>query len=50
MSNKQRLALSIIDFLSQSKDDGSVKQDDQESLDIAGAFLHSNEVAAKFNI
>ncbi|KAF7792475.1 hypothetical protein EIP86_003514 [Pleurotus ostreatoroseus] len=35
MSSKQRLALSIIDFLNQSKADGTVKQDDQESLDIA---------------
>ena len=32
MSNKQRLVLSIIDFLSQSIDDGTVKQDDKESF------------------
>ena len=35
MSNKQRLVLSIIDFLNQSIQDGTVKQDDQESLEVA---------------
>ncbi|KAH9836505.1 TPR-like protein [Rhodofomes roseus] len=35
MSNKQRLVLSIIDFLNQSIEDGTVKQDDQESLEVA---------------
>ncbi|KAF8213537.1 hypothetical protein K438DRAFT_1956915 [Mycena galopus ATCC 62051] len=32
---KQRLVLSIIDFLSQSVDDGTVKADDKESLEVA---------------
>ncbi|EGO02707.1 hypothetical protein SERLA73DRAFT_130961, partial [Serpula lacrymans var. lacrymans S7.3] len=32
---KQQLVLAIIDFLHQSIDDGTVKQDDKESLDIA---------------
>jgi len=35
MSSKQRLVLSIIDFLNQSIQDGTVKQDDQESLEVA---------------
>ena len=35
MSNKQRLVLSIIDFLNQSIQDGTVKQDDSESLEVA---------------
>lgn len=35
MSDKQRLVLSIIDFLNQSIQDGTVKQDDQESLEVA---------------
>ncbi|OBZ80051.1 Small glutamine-rich tetratricopeptide repeat-containing protein alpha [Grifola frondosa] len=35
MSNKQRLVLSIIDFLNQSIGDGTVKQDDKESLEVA---------------
>lgn len=36
MSDKQqRLVLSIIDFLNQSVNDGTVKQDDKESLDVA---------------
>ena len=35
MSNKQRLVLSIIDFLNQSIEDGTVKQDDKESLEVA---------------
>jgi small glutamine-rich tetratricopeptide repeat-containing protein alpha len=36
MSEKQqRLVLSIIDFLSQSVNDGTVKQDDKESLEVA---------------
>ena len=37
MSNKQRLVLSIIEFLNQSIQDGTVKQDDQESLEVASA-------------
>ncbi|KAJ7275467.1 hypothetical protein B0H12DRAFT_1227952 [Mycena haematopus] len=32
---KQRLVLSIIDFLNQSVDDGTVKADDKESLEVA---------------
>ncbi|KIP06947.1 hypothetical protein PHLGIDRAFT_35715 [Phlebiopsis gigantea 11061_1 CR5-6] len=35
MSDKQPLVLSIIDFLNQSIQDGTVKQDDQESLEVA---------------
>ena len=35
MSDKQRLVLSIIDFLNQSIKDGTVKQDDVESLEVA---------------
>ena len=38
MSEKQqRLVLAIIDFLNQSIEDGTVKQDDREGLEIAGA-------------
>ena len=37
MSNKQRLVLSIIDFLNQSIQDGTIKEDDRESLEVAGA-------------
>ncbi len=37
MSNKQRLVLSVIDFLNQSIQDGTVKQDDKESLEVASA-------------
>ena len=37
MSSKQRLVLSIIDFLNQSIDDGTIKQDDKESLEVASA-------------
>lgn len=41
MSEKQqRLVLSIIDFLNQSIKDGTVKQEDQESMDVASAFGH----------
>ncbi|KAF7437169.1 hypothetical protein PC9H_004005 [Pleurotus ostreatus] len=36
MSNKQKLALAIIDFLNQAKTDGSVSEDAAESLDVAG--------------
>lgn len=39
MSNKQRLVLSIIDFLNQSVQDGTVKQDDQEGLEVASTSL-----------
>ncbi|KAI5897599.1 TPR-like protein [Schizophyllum commune H4-8] len=35
MSNSQRLVLAIIDFLNQSIDDGTVKADDKESLEVA---------------
>ncbi|KAI1797553.1 putative stress-induced protein STI1 [Ganoderma leucocontextum] len=35
MSNKQRLVLSILEFLNQSIRDGTVKQDDHESLEVA---------------
>lgn len=41
MSDKQRLVLSIIDFLNQSIQDGTVKQDDQESLEVASEFSDS---------
>lgn len=38
MSEKQqRLVLSIIEFLNQSIDDGTVKADDRESLEVASA-------------
>ena len=41
MSSKQRLVLSIIDFLNQSIEDGTIKQDDKESLEVASAsHLH----------
>ena len=37
MSEKQqKLVLAIIDFLNQSIDDGTVKQDDKEGLEVAG--------------
>jgi hypothetical protein len=37
MSGKQqRLVLAIIDFLNQSINDGTVKSDDKESLEVAG--------------
>jgi hypothetical protein len=36
---KQQLVLSIIDFLNKSIDDGTVKQDDREGLEVASAFL-----------
>jgi hypothetical protein len=35
MSNKQKLVLSIIDFLNKSIQDGTVKQDDREGLEVA---------------
>lgn len=36
MSDKQqRLVLSIIDFLNESIENGTVKKDDQESLEVA---------------
>ncbi|RPD81654.1 TPR-like protein [Lentinus tigrinus ALCF2SS1-7] len=35
MSNKQRLVLSIIEFLNQSIKDGTIKEDDRESLEVA---------------
>ena len=40
MSEKQqRLVYSIIEFLNQSIQDGTVKADDQESLEVASAFV-----------
>ena len=47
MSDKQRLVLSIIDFLNQSIQDGTVKQDDQESLEVASESKRSSYVAIK---
>lgn len=42
MSEKQqRLVLAIIDFLNQSINDGTVKADDKESLEVAGVH-HSS--------
>lgn len=42
MSEKQqKLTLAIIDFLNQSIEDGTVKQDDREGLEVAGG-LHSD--------
>ena len=39
MSEKQqRLVLSIIDFLNQSIDDGTIREEDKEGLDVAGAY------------
>jgi small glutamine-rich tetratricopeptide repeat-containing protein alpha len=35
MSSKQKLVLSIIDFLNKSIEDGTVKQDDKEGLEVA---------------
>jgi small glutamine-rich tetratricopeptide repeat-containing protein alpha len=35
---QQRLVLSIIDFLNASVQDGTVKQDDVESLEVASAL------------
>jgi len=35
MSNKQKLVKSIIDFLNKSIQDGTVKQDDSEGLEVA---------------
>lgn len=35
MSSKQKLVSSIIDFLNKSIDDGTVKQDDREGLEVA---------------
>ena len=38
MSEKQQsLVLAIIDFLNQSIEDGTVKQDDREGLEVASA-------------
>ena len=39
MSEKQqRLVLSIIDFLNQSINDGTVREEDKEGLEVAGAY------------
>lgn len=35
MSSQQKLVLSIIDFLNKSIENGTVKQDDREGLEIA---------------
>ena len=35
---QQKLVLSIIDFLNQSIQDGTVKQDDKEGLDVASTL------------
>ena len=35
MSSQQKLVLSIIEFLSKSIEDGTVKQDDREGLEVA---------------
>jgi small glutamine-rich tetratricopeptide repeat-containing protein alpha len=37
---QQRLVLSIIDFLNQSVEDGTVKADDKESLDVASMYVY----------
>ena len=40
MSEKhQKLVYAIIEFLNQSIDDGTVKADDKESLEVAGTFI-----------
>ena len=40
MSEKQqKLVLAILDFLNQSMQDGTVKQDDKEGLEVASACL-----------
>ena len=42
MSEKQQsLVLAIIDFLNQSMEDGTVKQDDKEGLEVAGALSYA---------
>lgn len=42
MSDKQqRLVFAIIDFLNQSIENGTVKADDQEGLEVASAFFPS---------
>ena len=39
MSEKhQRLVLSIIDFLNQSINDGTIRDEDKEGLDVAGTY------------
>jgi small glutamine-rich tetratricopeptide repeat-containing protein alpha len=39
--SKNRLVLAIIDFLNQSVEDGTVKADDRESLEVASTFSFS---------
>jgi Homodimerisation domain of SGTA len=40
MSEKQqRLVLSIIEFLNQSINDGTVREEDKESLEVAGTSI-----------
>jgi small glutamine-rich tetratricopeptide repeat-containing protein alpha len=42
MSDKDKsLVLAIIDFLDKSIQDGTVKQDDREGLEVASAFKFS---------
>jgi Homodimerisation domain of SGTA len=38
MSQQQKLVLSIIDFLNKSIEDGTVKEDDRESLEVASTL------------
>ena len=45
---KQQLTLAIIDFLNQSIEDGTVKQDDREGLEVAGE-LHPTHRSVSFN-
>lgn len=40
---QQRLVLSIIEFLNQSIENGTIKQDDKESLEVAGVPLFSRQ-------
>jgi small glutamine-rich tetratricopeptide repeat-containing protein alpha len=40
MSEKQqRLVLSIIEFLNHSIDDGTIREEDKESLEVAGSYF-----------
>ena len=60
MSEKQqRLVLSIIEFLNQSIKDGTVREEDKESLEVAGTFtllafsfhfLITNHLPPQFNV
>jgi small glutamine-rich tetratricopeptide repeat-containing protein alpha len=47
MSEKQqRLVLSIIDFLNQSINDGTVREEDKEGLEVAGAYTRRSPLFA----